>query len=58
MNISAVAGPSPYVHPPVQAARAVRAAAVAAPAQPAAPVDADGDHDGDTAANDRLDLRG
>jgi hypothetical protein len=57
MNVSAV-GSNPYVYAPPTAQKPTTAAATAAQPQTSAPVDADGDHDGDTAAGDRLDVRG
>lgn len=57
MNVSAV-GSNPYVHAATTAQKPTTAATSAVQPQTAAPVDADGDHDGDTAAGDRLDVRG
>ena len=55
VNVSAV-GSNPYVHPASSAQKSI--AAVQPQPQRATPVDADGDHDGDTAVGDRLDVRG
>ena len=57
MNVSGV-GSNPYVHLAAAAHKPSVAATTTVQPQPAAPVDADGDHDGDTAAGDRLDVRG
>lgn len=57
MNVSSV-GSNAYLHVAQAGRKPADAATTTVQPQAAASVDADGDHDGDTAAGDRLDLRG
>ena len=57
MNVSGVSS-NPYVHVPPPAQKQGAAATTAAIQPRTSRVDADGDHDGDTASSDRLDVRG
>lgn len=57
MNVSGV-GSNPRVYVPPAPQKPSTAATTTVQPQTAAPVDADGDHDNDTAAGDRLDVRG
>ena len=57
MNVSSV-GTGPYVHNPATGHKPAATPTTGVAPLTAAPVDADGDRDRDTAAGDRLDLRG